>query len=60
MAGIQQMEQFIILIQTQQRTHGFGQDHLLEQLENIDFVNETVRDSLEMSQEEIIQSNLKM
>ena len=39
MAGIQLVEQYIILIQAQLQTSGFGQDHLLRQLENIDFVN---------------------
>lgn len=30
---------YIILIQTQQQTNGFGQDHLLKKMENTDFVN---------------------
>ena len=39
MDGTQRVEQYIILIQAQLQTSGFGQDHLLRQLENIDFVN---------------------
>ena len=39
MDGIQQEELFITLIRTPPQISGFGQDHLLKQLENIDFVN---------------------
>ena len=33
------MDVYIILTQILQQISGFGQDHLLKQLENIDFVN---------------------
>ena len=39
MDGIQRMALFIILIQIQQQVHGYGLDHTLKQLENIDSVN---------------------
>ena len=39
MDGIRQVELFIILIQAQRLTNGFGPDHLLKQLGNTDFVN---------------------
>ena len=41
MDGTQQEEQFIILTQTQLQINGFGQDHLLKLLENIDFANKS-------------------
>lgn len=37
--GSNQPDVFTILIQTQQPTNGFGQDHLSKPLENTDFVN---------------------
>jgi hypothetical protein len=39
MVGIQLMEAYIILTQTQQQVAGYGLGHMLLQLEIIDFVD---------------------